>query len=132
MKLADVPIKERGESNFRGRKVAASLQRRDVHLPGRGRLRFPWPKGCGFVTRQAWFGFHQSADSRRNPEPSIWPGDSEKRHEAQVKRAMAAGGTVVVVLGASHDLTGALQRLGGSKTEYIVVTPKRVRELNNR
>jgi hypothetical protein len=50
----------------------------------------------------------------------------ERRHEAQVKTAMASGPVAVFVLGASHDLTQAVERLGGGTTEYVRVTTKAV------
>lgn len=38
----------------------------------------------------------------------------------------------MVVLGASHDLTESVKKLGGGNTEYVVVTTKKVREMTGR
>jgi hypothetical protein len=44
------------------------------------------------------------------------------RHAAHVKAAMASGPAAVLVLGASHDLSAAVQQVGGGTTKYIRVT----------
>ncbi len=50
----------------------------------------------------------------------------EARHDAQVRAALASGPVAVLVLGAAHDLSAAVQRLGDASTEYLRVTTKAV------
>jgi hypothetical protein len=52
----------------------------------------------------------------------------QARHDGQVKRALLAGSVAVLVLGASHDLSASVRRLGAGRAEYIRVTTKRVKE----
>jgi hypothetical protein len=42
------------------------------------------------------------------------PAKLEARHEAQVRAALASGPVVVIVLGASHDLSAAVEQFGGA------------------
>jgi hypothetical protein len=48
--------------------------------------------------------------------------EQEARHGSNVKAAQASGRVAVIVLGASHDLTAAVRRLGGGTAEYVQVT----------
>jgi hypothetical protein len=57
-----------------------------------------------------------------HPDPS----KLEARHEAQVRAALAPGPVAVILLGASHDLSAAVAKLGRGSTEYVAVTTKAV------
>jgi hypothetical protein len=54
------------------------------------------------------------------------------RHDAQVRAALASGPVTVIVLGASHDLSESVHRLGDGSTEYIQVTMKAVERFARR
>jgi hypothetical protein len=54
------------------------------------------------------------------------PAKLDARHEAQVRAALASGPVAVIVLGASHDLSAAVAKLGSGTTEYIQVTTRAV------
>jgi hypothetical protein len=54
------------------------------------------------------------------------PAKLAARHEAQVGAALASGPVAVIVLGASHDLSADVAKLGGGTTEYVQVTTKTV------
>jgi hypothetical protein len=56
------------------------------------------------------------------------PATLEARNDAQVRAALAPGPVAVIVLGASHDLTGAIEKHGGT-TEYILVTTRAVERI---
>jgi hypothetical protein len=50
------------------------------------------------------------------------PAALEARHDAQVNAALASGSVAVLVLGANHDLSPSVRRLGGGTAEYLRVT----------
>jgi hypothetical protein len=52
----------------------------------------------------------------------------DARHDAQVKTALASGPVAAIVLGASHDLSAAVQKLGAGSTEYIRVSTRAVEQ----
>jgi hypothetical protein len=60
------------------------------------------------------------------------PAKLHARHEAQVRAALASGPVTVIVLGASHDLSAAVAKLGGGTAEYIAVTTKAVERFAGR
>jgi hypothetical protein len=49
-----------------------------------------------------------------------------------VRAALASGPVAVIVLGASHDLSAAVTKLGGGTTEYIQVTTSAVERFAGR
>jgi hypothetical protein len=57
------------------------------------------------------------------------PSLNEARHDAQVKRAVAAGKCSVMVLGGAHDLSDSVRKLGNQTTEYIQVVLRRCKEI---
>jgi hypothetical protein len=62
----------------------------------------------------------------------IDPAALEARHDALVKLALASGPVAVLVLGANHDLTASVRRLGGGTAEYLRVTTKMVERFAGR
>ncbi len=67
------------------------------------------------------------------PQPAtgrlaVAPEKLAARHDAIVRAATADGPLAVIVLGASHDLTASVYRVGGGGCEYIRVTTKQVRQ----
>jgi hypothetical protein len=60
------------------------------------------------------------------------PAKLDARREAQVRAALASGPVAVIVLGASHDLSAAVAKLGGGMTEYIAVTTNAVERFAGR
>jgi hypothetical protein len=82
-----------------------------------------------------WLALHQAVDvlpldaeGALNAAKLIRPDPAklEARHEAQVHAALASGPVAVIVLGASHELSDAVTKLGSGATEYIAVTTKAV------
>jgi hypothetical protein len=66
--------------------------------------------------------------------PSIRPDPAklEARHEAQVRAALASGPVAVIVLGASHDLSAAVAKLGSGSVEHVQVTTSAVERFAGR
>ncbi len=62
-------------------------------------------------------------------EVKLDPATIEARHDAQVKAVLDNGTFGLIVLGAAHDLTESVGRLGGGKCEYVRVTTKWVEEM---
>jgi hypothetical protein len=60
------------------------------------------------------------------------PAKLRPRHDAQVRAALVSGPVAVIVLGASHDLTDSVRRLGDGSTEYIQVTMNAVKRFAGR
>jgi hypothetical protein len=54
------------------------------------------------------------------------PAALEARHDSQVKAALARGPVAVLVLGANHDLSAQVRRLGSGAVEYLRVTTRTV------
>src|SRR5262249_51420401 len=53
----------------------------------------------------------------------------EERHDAMVRRILAAEGPcLLIVLGASHDLSDSVRKLGKGEVEYVRMTTKTVKE----
>jgi hypothetical protein len=63
-----------------------------------------------------------------NGRMRIDPAKTEARHEGQVRAAMASGPVSVIILGGAHDLTAAVQKIGGWRVQYLRVTTARYRE----
>lgn len=59
------------------------------------------------------------------------PEKIEARHDAQVRAVLKERPVAVIILGGSHDLTGAVQRSGGGKCEYLRLTMKRYKEIGD-
>lgn len=51
-------------------------------------------------------------------------GDAEAVTEDRVRKAIAAGGTVVLILDGSSDLSESVRRLGDGRVELVKVTPR--------
>jgi hypothetical protein len=52
------------------------------------------------------------------------------RQDGTVKAATARGSLALIVLGASHDLSDSVRRVGGGRCEYVRVTTRRYREFS--
>src|SRR5262249_52579047 len=70
---------------------------------------------------------------RPDGKVGVDPKNLEERHDAQVRRILATDGPVpLIVLGASHDLSESVRKLGKGEVEYVMVTTKKVKELAGR
>jgi hypothetical protein len=74
----------------------------------------------------------QEALDRAKPgKVSMDPAKLEARHDAQVQAALADGRCSLLVLGGSHDLSVAIDKLSAGGVEYLRVTTSRFKEVSN-